>query len=419
MSLATLEKKPLTLPPLNSVGDLYPELSPDGRTLAFFRSASREESGGWDVWVQVINQPQARQLTFEAYDWCGGLAWTADGKELVFSTSQGFAGGGRMFRVRSAGGAPAPVAGIGTDAAWPSVRAGRMVHEQLAPAPWGIWRIPGRRSSVANRKPDRLIVSRWNDIEPAYSPDGHRIAFTSDRSGTWALWVAGEDGANPVQVTAFDAASGGWAPWSPDGRRTVFTCSIPGKSHNDVYVVDSAGGVPRRLTREPTQKRNATFSRDGRFIYYSSDRSGAWQIWRMPAGGGPSVQVTRGGGYAAQESWDARHLYYSKASAGGGLWRVPVEGGEEDQVFSPQPRDWTEWTLSPAGIYWGATGGSFWREDYAIHFFDFQSGRSQTLFRKVGPFVTLFPAVSPDEKWILYTESPMVQSELMLVENFR
>ena len=101
------------------------------------------------------------------------------------------------------------------------------------------------------------------------------------------------------------------------------------------------------------------------------------------------------------------------------MWRVPVEGGVESPVLGPQPREWTQWTLSQAGIYWAAIGGSFWREDYAIHFFDFQSGRSQTLFRKVGPFVTLFPAVSPDEKWILYTESPMVQSELMLVENFR
>jgi Tol biopolymer transport system component len=305
-----------------------------------------------------------------------------------------------------------------------------MVHEQLAPAPRGIWRIPGRRSSVANRRPEKLIVSRWNDFEPAYSPNGHRIAFTSDRSGVSGVWLAGEDGANPVQVTPFDAPSWGWAPWSPDGRRIVFLSGIPGKSRNpDVYIVDSDGGVPRRLTREPTQKSTATFSRDGRFIYYSSDRSGAWQIWKVPAEGGLSVQVTRGGGFAAQESWDARYFYYSKAPSGGGLWRVPVEGGEEAPVFSAQPAFWTQWALSPAGIYWArdalsilaptSQGRSFWREDYTIHFFDFQSGRSQTLFRKVGLFNTLFLTVSPDEKWILFSEAPVVQSELMLVENFR
>ena len=419
VSLATLEKKALTSPPAGSLGDLCPELSPDGQTLAFVRSASRE-FGGWDVWVQPIGRQQARQLTFGKYDFCCGLAWTTDAKELVFSTSNGLQNGGRMFRVPVAGGASAPLAGIGGDVAWPTVRAGRMLYEQLLPSDWDIWRIPGRRSTLADRRPEKLIASRWNDDMPAYSPDGRRIAFRSNRSGTPSVWVSDEDGTNSVQLTAFDAPSGEWkAPWSPDGRRIVFVSGESGRG--DIYVVDFEGGVPQRLTHEPSDEDHPTFSRDGRFIYFTSDRSGRWQVGKMPADGGPAVQVTRGGGFDAQESWDARYLYYSKlprdqtfSVVGGGVWRVPVEGGEE----TPVVRATECWALSRTGIYW-PTHSRGWNPEHTIHFFDFESGRTETIFRTQGPFNGLWLAVSPDEQGLLYNEAPYTQFELMLVENFR
>jgi Tol biopolymer transport system component len=417
LSLATLEKTPLTSPPADSLGDLSPELSPDGQQLAFVRAASRS----WafqDVWVQPVDQPQARRLTFEKYTYCSGLAWTADGADLVFSTSNGFEGSGRILRVPLAGGTPAPLAGIGSDVAWPSVRAGRMVHMQFVPSPTGIWRIPGRRAWVGDRRPEKLIASRWNDSVPAYSPDGHRIAFNSDRSGTMNIWVSDENGADPAQLTTFHSLIGDMgAPWSPDGRRIVFTSKESGSW--DVYVVDSEGGTPRRLSYETSDDGPGTFSRDGRSIYFGSDRTGRSQVWKMPAGGGPAVQVTRGDGDYPQESWDARSVYYSKDTGGGEIWRVPVEGGEETPVLRGLDVS-LGWTLSRAGIYYATSRSpSVASNEYAIHFLDFQSGGTETPFRRKGPFVHFSLAVSPDEKWILYTVKPMPQSELMLVENFR
>ena len=356
-------------------------------------------------------------MTFEKYAFCSGLAWATDAKELVFSTSNGFESNGRILRVPLAGGTPAPLAGIGSDVAWPSVRADRLVHVQLVPAPWGIWRIPGRRSSVGDRRPEKLIASRWNDSVPAYSPDGHRIAFNSDRSGTMNIWVSDEDGTDPAQLTTFHSLIGDMgAPWSPDGRRIVFTSKESGSW--DVYVVDSEGGAPRRLSYEPTDDGPGTFSRDGRSIYFASDRTGRSRIWKMPAGGGPAVQVTRGGDFYFQESWDARHVYYSNAGEGE-IWRVPVEGGEETPVLHGLDV-LVGWTLSRAGIYYATSRSpSVASSEYAIHFLGFQSGRTEMLFRREGPFGHFSLAVSPDEKWILYTENPMMQSELMLVENFR
>jgi Tol biopolymer transport system component len=296
-----------------------------------------------------------------------------------------------------------------------------MVHAQFVPAASDIWRIPGRRSSVADRKPEELIASRWNDEEPAYSPDGRRIAFSSDRSGTPSVWVSDEDGANPIQLTVFDSLIGGGvfggAPWSPDGRRIVVISQEAGNW--DLYLVDSEGGRPQRLTHEPSADVAGSFSRDGRFIYFSSDRSGRSQIWKMPAAGGPAVQVTRGGGLGAEESWDARSVYYSNDTGGGEIWRVPVEGGEETPVV--RALDTLKgWELSRGGIYYAtARDLEGTHTEYTIRFLDFESGRTETLLRKEGPAWQWSLRVSPDEKWILFGETPSPQSELMLVENFR
>src|SRR5262249_61160257 len=73
-------------------------------------------------------------------------------------------------------------------------------------------------------------------------------------------------------------------------------------------------GSPRRLTTEPFENNVPSWSRDGRWIYFASNRSGTGQIWKMPAEGGQAAQVTKQGGFAALESTDAKPLYFAKAA---------------------------------------------------------------------------------------------------------
>ena len=68
--------------------------------------------------------------------------------------------------------------------------------------------------------------------------------------------------------------------------------------------MDAEGGVPRRLTNEPSSEGIPAFSRDGRSVYFSSDRDGRQHIWRRPLEGGPAVRVARTGA-GAVESHDA------------------------------------------------------------------------------------------------------------------
>jgi dipeptidyl aminopeptidase/acylaminoacyl peptidase len=184
-------------------------------------------------------------------------------------------------------------------------------------------------------------------------------------------------------------------------------------------VIDSEGGVPRRLTTDPTDEYAPGWSRDGRWVYFSSNRSGEAEIWRIPSEGGSPVQVTRHGGVASQASWNGRDLYYAKSDAPG-VWRMPVEGGDETRVLGEQINA-MDWSVAQSGLYYAINKETVrWRrKEFVIHFLDFESGQVSKVFRREGPFDQVTLTVSPDEEWILYGERPAPTSELMLVENFR
>ena len=80
-----------------------------------------------------------------------------------------------------------------------------------------------------------------------------------------------------------------------------------------------------------------TWSRNGKWIYFPSNRSGTFEVWKVPSEGGKAVQITKGGGYNAVESFDGKALYYLKLGKRdvevGQIWKVPCEAGEETMVL--------------------------------------------------------------------------------------
>jgi len=408
VSLDTGKTRSLADPPANTQGDLYPTFSPDGRLLAFARSAVGV-FGGWDVWVQSADGGgDARQVTRGRYSSLTGLEWMPDGSEILITTIERGEG---IFRVPLSGGDPTPVLGAG--AGYPSVRGMRLVYQQIARPPWDIWRAPGRRAPRDAGGPEKLIVSTQTDFLPAYSPDGARIAFNSDRTGTMSLWVCDGDGSDPVQLTY----EGGGSPrWSPDGRQILFDSLEDGDWN--LYVVDPEGGPPRRLTPEDTDESGGHWSRDGRFVYFSSNRSGTSQIWRIPSEGGEAVQITRHGGFSADESWDGRAVFFTRGIDGTTISKMPVGGGEETEVVRGPVRTFAEWAVSRDGLYYATQEGR--DSPYTIEYLDLDSGQVTEVLRRESPRFRYSMTVSPDEAWILFAEASGPQaSELMLVENFR
>jgi serine/threonine protein kinase/sugar lactone lactonase YvrE len=411
LSPSTLEKRSLTSPPEGSFGDLYPAVSPDGRFLAFFRSAVASMGGNYDVWVQALGGGEARRVTAGHYAYPMGIAWTRDATELILIPDWT----GRAFRVSRSGGEPQALAGLGENIGRVSIRGDRMVYAQIAHRARDIWRIPGRKATQPRRLPEKLIASSFDEGSPSYSPDGRKIAFSSDRSGVSNIWVCDSDGTNPVQLTSFEKHTG-TPHWSPDGHRISFD-SVEAGDWN-VYVIDTEGGIPRRLTPESSTEWVPSWSRDGQWIYFASDKNGSSQTWKIPSQGGRAVQVTQEGGHYVIESWDGRYLYYYWWGSSG-FRRVPVGGGEKTDVLSEPIHFFNDWDLSRDGLYFMRLRERVRREELTVQFYDFASHQLTTLFRKEGPFQNNSLAVSPDEQWILYGEWPAPEAELMLMENFQ
>ncbi len=412
LSTETGEKRKLTLPPAQYVGDGYPTFCPDGQTLAFTRTRVGTVD---DIYVVPVLGGEPRRLTSDNR-WIHGLAWTPDGRSIVFSSNRG--GSQSLWRVSPSTGAPERLAAGGETAYWPSIsrQGSRLAYTQYL-TDSNIWRAPGPSSTGRRASPAKLIASTRPDVGPQFSPDGKRIVFVSGRSGSPEIWLCDSEGLNPVQLTSFGGPLTGVPRWSPDGQRIAFDSIKEG--HPDIYVVSAEGGSPRRLTTESSSDVRPSWSKDGRWIYFGSDRSGAWQVWKMPAEGGSAVQVTRQGGREAFESPDGKFVYYSKQLGVSGIWRVPVEGGEETQVLDRGEQ--SNWAVLDQGICLLNRKAT---PVPATEFFSFATRRLTQLGALPNEARTpmgMAPAfgVSRDGRWILYVQVDRVESDIMLVENFR
>jgi Tol biopolymer transport system component len=138
-----------------------------------------------------------------------------------------------------------------------------------------------------------LIASTQRDIFPQYSPDGRRIAFYSNRSGSYEIWACDADGSKAAPVTLMKRGTTGSPRWSPDGSTIAFDSNETGRYQ--VYTVGAEGGKVRQIT-SGVPHFGSNWSRDGRWIYFASSEQGNEQVWKIPSQGGDTVQVTRNGG---------------------------------------------------------------------------------------------------------------------------
>ncbi len=184
-------------------------------------------------------------------------------------------------------------------------------------------------------------------------------------------------------------------------------------------MVNAEGGPPRRITTGATYDGMPSWSRDGRWIYFASNRSGGWQVWKVPVDGGEAVPLTKNGGFRACESPDGKFIYYSKFIDASGLWRIPVEGGEESLILDQlQAGYWDSWAVVEEGIYFIDRET---KPHATIKFFSFASRRVTQITAIEKNPIPRGPrlAVSPDGRWILYTQLDQSGSDIMLVENFQ
>jgi eukaryotic-like serine/threonine-protein kinase len=407
ISAATGEKHKLSSPPAGSIGDGSPELSPDGRNIAFIRWMGNSVS---EIYLQPVDHGAARQLTHDGQR-ISGLAWAAGGSAIVFSSLRGALPA--LWRIDLKGGGPEPLAGVGPDAVLPAVaREGNLLAYTRQFQNCNLWRIPltsKGQAQIFNSSPRE-------DVSGVYSPDGTRVAFSSNRSGAFEIWLADSGGSHQQRLTAFRGPITGSPRWSPDGKWIAFD-SRPG-GHSAVFLIQTGGGAARRLTEGQDDDILPSWSHDGASVYFCSNRSGEKQIWSVPAGGGTPVRITANGGFESMESADGAWLYYSKES--GGIWRRPrgaePGAGGEEKVFSGFTSRF--WTVAGGSLFYldlaAKPRPAFAELDLASH----QVKRLGFLEGKVAWGASGL-SISPDRQWLLYAQRDRLVSQINLAENFR
>jgi Tol biopolymer transport system component len=409
VSIGDLKETQLTAPPEEYPGDWHPTISPDGQTFAFIRVST---VGTSDIFLLPVLGGQPRRLTFDNKN-VSGLAWTADGREIVFSSNRG--GSQKLWRIPVSGGASEPlsVGGDNTIGLAISAQGNRLAYEQVIQDA-DIWRVALPGTPDQRTPPIKFISSSRQEGMVQYSPDGRKIVFWSERSGSGEIWVCDGDGSNPVQLTKFGSPLTANPHWSPDGKQIAFDSRPNGLS--DVFVVNADGGAPRAITTDASEDGLPDWSRDGRWLYFASSRTGSFQVWKAPAEGGEAVQVTKQGGYIAHESSDGKYVYYCKQDTPG-IWMVPAEGGEETLLTNLIDTAAWNWTVVDQGIYFVSFDAKL---GSAIEFFSLAT-RKVTRIDRVEKFIPFWSglSVSPNRKWALYSQIEQGGTDLMLVENFR
>jgi Tol biopolymer transport system component len=413
LEVETGVRRRLTSPPAGSVGDQSPAFSPDGKSLAFGRQLAY---GTKDIYIVPVAGGEPRRITFDKTQ-TFGLTWTAAGNEIVFSSLRN--GDINLWRVPVAGGVPTRVEVSAQRLYHPVIsrQGNRLAATQILVTNSDIWRVQIPSLTRQNAAPAKFIASTTMEYAPQYSPDGQRIAFNSFRSGSREIWVCDREGRNPIPLTSMGVPYTTDPNWSPDGREMAFACLLEG--NRDIYVISVIGRKLRRLTTEPAEELRPSWSRDGRWIYFGSSRSGSMQIWKAPASSGPAVQVTRHGGFGGFESSDGKYLYYTKDRVAHGIWRIAVTGGEETLVLDQHTAGgWDSWAVAEQGIYFANTSKP---AHPLIEFFSFATGKVTlvaAIGRGIGSGVTGL-AVSPDNRWLLYPQFDSGGSDIMLIEKFR
>jgi Tol biopolymer transport system component len=410
LSIETGRKLKLTSPNMNGQGDFGPKYSPNGNQIAFLKSLS---SGVVELYTIPSNGGKEKRLTFDNLV-VGSEAWTRDGQEIVFSSNRG--GNTTLWRMPSEGGPLMPVTNSGEDVG--KIDIGKNGDNLAYSRPMeniNIWRL-NLGMSLSDPKPStKLISSRQKQMGPQYSPDGRSIAFVSDRSGSMEVWVCNSDGSNPIQFTFFRGPQVGSPRWSPDGRSLLLDSRE--KGNGNIYIMSSNGGTPRQLTSGKFENNIPSWSRDGRWIYFSSNRTGTFQIWKIPADGGQEIQVTKYGGFVAFESYDGKYLYYAEKNNNSDILRVPLIGGEEQLVDKHlSGLLWCMWKLTERGIY-------FIKPDTIqkgrIYFYSFSTQQTNQVAITEKPiYYYSGMEVSPDERFLLYTQVDRIESDIMLIQNF-
>src|SRR5438477_178500 len=247
--------------------------------------------GNNDIYSMNADGSGVVRLTFHRA-FAGAPAWSPDGNKIAFS-AYGTAGSLAVYTMNADGSGVTALADSVSDPAW-SPDGTRIVGSKgirICRIACGVWYV---RLFVMNSDGSGLVVLT-NGFTPAWSPDG-RIAFAYGGN----ISVMNPDGSGLINLTN-ESAGDGYPAWSSDGRKIAFVSNRGGDY--DLYVMNADGTGITQLTHDPAIEARPAWSPDGTKMAFASNRDGDSEIYVINVDGSGVIQLTANSTFDGWPAW--------------------------------------------------------------------------------------------------------------------
>jgi Tol biopolymer transport system component len=170
------------------------------------------------------------------------------------------------------------------------------------------------------------------DLDPVFSPDGKRIAFSSNRSGTFDIWVMDTDARRRMQLTSMNSDERS-PKWSTDGKKIAFLATQQGRT--ELWIVNIGGEGSVNLTNDGGSKNNFEWNPAGQSLVYDVESGGVWRVWVADLRAHRAVQLTEGQADDEYPSWTSDGLailFCSNRSGPFKIWEMSSDGFRLSQL---------------------------------------------------------------------------------------
>jgi serine/threonine protein kinase len=394
--LKTGKREQVTSLPPGVWGDLDTHMLPDGKHLLFRRGSP----GFFDLYVLNLDNKSVRQLT-HINTVIYGFCWHNESKSVLFSAN--LDGTIALWKTDLSGSEPQKVHSE-VSICNPQVfeKGERLVYNQRI---WGysIWKL-----NLRNPTEDEIFIkSSYENLEPNISPNGEKILFSSNRTGTHNIWLADSNGNNQTQLTYFeDKIWAGNGNWSPDGSEILINFQ------NYSYKMKANGAD---LDTLGDMGIFATWNANGTGFYGRPGTKNGLYAFTAEALIGD--RITEGPALAPKVYED--YIYFIRNWNQLEIWRIPVSGGTEEPVLTGvKDLFLRSWQVVKTGIYFF----HFVDKKPVLSFYDFKTKEVKLVKRMPDAgAVDIFVAmdIDPREQYLLYSKEDPVKSDIIMVENFR
>jgi serine/threonine protein kinase len=398
--------------------------SPDGTKLGIWTELwGADSTGGNSREFRVIPFPGGDpyvvlQSMTNVWNGIAHFSWLPDNRHIVIAAVDGRTPGTHLWLADTEGRGTRPLMVSNADENFPSVSpAGDKIAYTDAAADFDLIEVP------VDGAPARvLLATSRNEMDPAWSPAGGGLAFVTDRTGSQQIWLRSSEGSweRPV-VTEKDF--GGWtrlfgAPaFSPDGQRIAYLRF--GDDGNKIWISTIAGGPPVRLAAAKTRQDAPTWSPDGNWIAYVQGTAGHWALAKARVGGGAEpVVIMDDVPVSARPQWSATGEWIACDTAEG--LAVVAPDGKNAHVVSEQTWLAYGWARDGSRLF----GIRQSREGHSLILasLDIRTGKEKIITPNLGPVPVANQPVR-GFSWIssqsFATSIVRVRSDIWLLEGFR